>query len=418
MAYNVPGQADELNENLINKWNETIQAEYEQLRANYGSRFFEIDPRKISNPTPANVHWFGDPAEPNFCIGLEVARQLSDWGLQGRQNLHNEYCEYHTIERPDATGRIRPKRVQITTELREYWVCLAVFDPDELRKLATEILEFEPSWMDLYGVQDPFSLTETQRKLEFSRFMAGNGADEELRKAGIPDQPIGRLNRDNAVFMTHPINGLDDLLYIVMFGAKPYAKRIGDTFQKVTREDIFRAFGVEHLACRHADPAAAMGAYGAVFDGRVISFKDPLGMYILSFADNVFLYEDKPVPKEWIRWKRGQAGMYQRLEFGPDDNDPAFLDDIILAEGANEDAVTGGFQIVQHIEVGPLVIVSEKTPVEENEYEVINTSNEPIHCNEAQVCQQIRKIKGEYDSQHNSFERIGPRKMGWRNLQL
>ena len=133
---------------------------------------------------------------------------------------------------------------------------------------------------------------------------------------------MGRLNTDNALFMTHPINGLDDLLYIVLFGARPYARGDVGDLQPATREQIFREFGVEQLACRHADPAAAMGAHGAAFDGRTVALADPLGMYISSFSEDVFVVQDNPVPEAWIRWGRGrEEGFYQRLEFGPDDDD-------------------------------------------------------------------------------------------------
>jgi len=54
-----------------------------------------------------------------------------------------------------------------------------------------------------------------------------------LVAAGVPAQPTGRLNTDNALFMTHPINGLDDLLYI-MFGAKPYASRTANGLEQAT----------------------------------------------------------------------------------------------------------------------------------------------------------------------------------------
>ena len=53
--------------------------------------------------------------------------------------------------------------------------------------------------------------------------------------------------------------------------------------QQATKEQIFLAESEEHLTCRHADPAAAMRAYGAVFIGKNVALKNPLGMYIQSF---------------------------------------------------------------------------------------------------------------------------------------
>ncbi|OYQ61663.1 hypothetical protein B9G53_26200 [Pseudanabaena sp. SR411] len=411
MSYDSPGYVDQLNTNLIDKWNEVIQVSYTSLEADFGSRFFAIDPQALTNPSPAAIQWFADPAEPNFCIGEDVAKQLSDWGIRGRQELHNEYCEYRVIERVDSSGRMRPKRIQVTTELREYWVCIAKYDPTKVREMVQSTLGFQPSWEDLYGVNDPFGLTEDQREISFSTLVAGHGNDRKLSSMGVPRQPTGRLNTENALFMTHPINGLDDLLYIVMFGARPYASSTPGT--KATREQIFREFDVEQLACRHADPAAAMGAYEAVFNGQPVAFANPLGMYFLSFTKNVFSYQGSPIPDEWIQWSRGkQEGVYQRLEFGPSDSDAAFLDDITVDVGSSSTPLTGGFQVLQFIEVGPLVVVGDVTPVSTGEYIILNTSNSPIKCSEADVCNVlIKPLKEEYD-RNQQVGRVSPRVMG------
>lgn len=413
MSYDVPGRADQLSPELVEKWNDTIRTAYERLQPEWGSRFFSLSPQSLTNPVTVAIKWFADPAEPAFCLGGEVGRQLSDWGVRGRHVLHNEYCEYRTIEKPDASGRMRPKRIQVTAELREYWVCIAKHDPVTVRAMAESALGFQPAWEDLYGVSDPKQLTEEQREIAFSTLVAGNGGDSKLKDAGVPDQPTGKLNTDSALFMTHPINGLDDLLYIVMFGAKPFARPTASGFEPVTKEQIFREYGFEHLACRHADPAAAMGAYGAVFNGQPVAFANPLGMYIQSFTKDIFLYQDSPVPESWVRFSRGEPGMYQRLEFGPADDEPAFLDDIIVAVGSSEQPLTGGFQLLQQLEVGPVVLIGAPTPVKEEEYQIVTASDAAIKCSEARVCDTIKTLKQEYDSSQQTV-RVAPRTMGKR----
>lgn len=412
MVYNSPGHADRLSESLRSQWNKVVQKSYDRLANAHASRFFSLDPSLLTGASPAAVQWFADPAEPNFCIGADVAKQLSDWGVRGRHELHNEYCEYHIVKRIDASGRLRPKRIEVTTELREYWVCIAKYDPIQLLEMVFNIIGYQPAWEDLYGVQDPFDLTEEQREIAFSTLMAGHGNDRDLADKEVPTQPTGRLNTEHALFMTHPINGLDDLLYIVMFGAKPYASETPGT--PASREQIFRHAAVEQLACRHADPAAAMGAYSAVLEGRSVAFSDPLGMYILSFNQGVFIYNDEPVPQEWIRWSRGKEdGLYQRLEFGPSDSEDVFLDDIMVEEGASSMPLTGGFQLVQNIEVGPVVVVGEPTEVADEEYLILPARfDEAIPCSKADICSvTIQPLKDEYDREH-SVDRVSPRTMG------
>jgi hypothetical protein len=186
---------------------------------------------------------------------------------------------------------------------------------------------------------------------------------------------VGSLNTKNALFMTHPINGLDDLLYIVMFGAHPYAREGSEPPEPASREEIFRAADVAFLACRHADPAAAMGAAGAAFSGRTVAFANPLGMYVVAFTS---------------------------------DDDPRFLDDITVSIGAADEPVTGGFQVVEQVEVGPLVVVGPDGPVAPEEYRIVPADPEPIHCNEAAVCASVRQLKQQFDEEQGPV-RVAPR---------
>jgi len=405
MQFDVPGRADNVSAQFLAAWNAEIQRQYQRLNSDPGLRthFFAIDPQSIQDPTTTNaVKWFGDPAEPVVCLDREAARLLSDWGVRGRHNLHNEYAEYTVIQQIDpATGQPRNKRVQVTTELREYWVCAARLEPDTVRAMVQSILGFVPSWQDLYDVDDPSTLTPDQREAAFSRLVAGDGQQT---------QPNGRLNTENALFMTHQINGLDDLIYIVMFGAKPYARRVNNQLQPATRNQIFREYGVEHLACRHADPAAAMGAQAQVFNGRTVAFANPLGVYIATFAEDVFSYQDQQLPDGWVRFSRGQQGMFQRLDFGPPDSDSAFLDEIKIEVAGVRQAVAGGYQIVQQMEVGPIVLLGPPSQLNAEDYVVLNTSTATINCREADVCPRIRRLKDEYDASHPLVQ-TGPRRM-------
>ena len=408
MPYDVPGRADEVNVQLLREWNDTIAAAYDSQDESLKSRFFALDAERLRNPAQTDgIKWPGDPAEPSFCIDDQTAQVLSDWGREGRHALQNEYCEYAVVSRRDATGALRPKRVQVTTELREYWSFVAVRDPDRVRAMAAEVLGREPEWTELFGVSEPHTLTEDEREVAFGHTVAGHGNDPRLEGAGVPAQPTGALNTENALFMTHPINGLDDLLYIVLFGAKPYAVREDGELRRASRDEIFAAFEAEYLACRHADPAAALGAHGAAFAGKQVAFADPLGMYLREPNLAVFQYEGATVPPEWVRFGRGEAGMYQRLVFGPPDDNDAFLDEITVAVGAEERPLLGGYQLLRELEVGPLILVGEGEPVTDSEWEILPPVDKPIACDAADICEGIRQLKLRYDASHRG--RVAPR---------
>ena len=104
---------------------------------------------------------------------------------------------------------------------------------------------------------------------------------------------------------------------------------------------------------RNADPAAAKGAYDAVFSGHSIGFTENIGMYMRPLAREVFVHNNQTIPSEWIKYTRGEQGMYQRMSFGPPDHEEIFLDDILILEGATATPITGGYQIARRLEVGP-----------------------------------------------------------------
>jgi hypothetical protein len=402
-VYGVPGSADTVSNDILEAWNAEIDRQFTQLFQSLPEARGHLltDPRKIQNGTPTDiVHWPCDPAEPRFCIDRSWAEKLSDWGVRGRHLFHNEYCEYTIVRQVDAQGRVRPKRFVATTELAEYWLTLATQDPDLLQSVARDALGWTPTFADLYGHEgaNPHGLSPTQRRVLFALHTAGNGNDPALVQAGVKAEPTGDLNTKNVLFMSHSINGLDDLIYIVMFGARPYAVGTGATRRRANLHEIFRAGDVTHLACRNADPAAAQGAYdqaikeinGDTARGSQVAFADPLGMYIGPFSEGDFTYQGNPIPKEWIVKRRGRQGTEQRLEFGPPDDHPAFLDDIVVSEGASEAPLTSGYQIARRFEVGPHLILGEDRAVDE-----------PLDCSRASVCERtVKPAQRAYEQEH------------------
>src|SRR5690606_23980280 len=199
-----------------------------------------------------------------------------------------------------------------------------------------------------------------------------------------------------ALFTIHPINGLADLLYITLFGARPYAVSTGRGRRRATVTEVFHAPGhedaVAHLTCRSADPATCGAALSAAYEGRVITLDDPLGIYISSFARERFRSGGEAIPGHWVRLRRGQGGLYQRLELGPDDAEPFFLDDITIAEGAGLRPLTGGFDVVAAVEVGPIVRAGPGSPVAEADHILIPERHGGLDCRASARCADIRAL--------------------------
>lgn len=410
MSYDAPGHADELSDELRARWNETIVRAYASQTASLKSRFFTLDRASLRNPQPsAAITWPGDPAKPAYCVGEADARALSDWGLTGRRAVQLEYCEYMAVSARDATGALRPKRIEITTEFREYWACVAMHDPDLVRSMAAQVLGEQPSWADLYGVADPHALSVEQREIAFGHACAGHGNDRRLRVAGVPAQPTGRLNMERALFMTHPINGIDDLIYVAIFGAHAYAVSDRDQRRQASADDVFSALQVGHLACNHADPTISMGVYDRVFHGKQAAFANPLGMYIRAPNLDVFSYRGEPLPADWSRLGRGRPGSHQRLVFGPPDEHEAFLDDITLSVGASDEPLTGGYQLLRELEIGPLLEFGDADPIAESEWELLEPAAATIACDDAESCKPVRDLLARLEAERAG--RAAPRTM-------
>jgi hypothetical protein len=401
--FDTPGRADQVSSQVRQAWNDFISDVYNDLRQRHPGTFLLPTPDGIADGEVVSaVRWAASPAVPLACLNRDeaITRSLCDFGVRGRHVLHNEYCEYLTIHRRDAGGRLRPKRVVMTTELREYWTTLAVVDPDFCRRLAEELAGRALAWSDLYGagVTDPTRLSADERLRRFSLEVAGDGGG---LVTGVPSQPRGKLNTENLLFMTHPINGLDDLIFIVMFGAKPYVVRENGTLRAATKFEIFG--DGNPLACRNADPGAALGASEQARLGKKIAFANPLGMYLLTTVKALqgifFMGENEdPIPAEWIRLSRGASGMCQRLEFGPGDNEPQFLDDIMVSAGAENQRVLGGYDVAKKVEVGPLLQLERRpsvNPVLPVEVEAIPEARQ-FRCSESSECDDVRALLEEF----------------------
>lgn len=389
--YGTPGHADRLSPELVGRWNELIVEHHQQVIRDHPSLMLQdsmvtLDPTELTDPRPVVAKWFGDPLEAINCVGRLEARRLCDSGLTARQRLHNEYCEYRVVHALDRHGQARPKRVEVTTELREYWQLIATHSPIDLRVMASDVLGFEPTWHQLYGSDDPEMLSPERRAASFGRVVAGDGQQTP---------PAGPLNRDHLLFMTHPINGLDDLLFVVMLGAKPYVHRVGDKIEPASLDAIFSRHSLPQLFCRHADPAAVGAAHAAAMTGRTIAFADPLGVYIVGFNQGAFRWRGQPVPDEWVRRSRGPTDAFQRLVFGPDDDDDAFLNEIIDVTTATDQPVIGGFQVLQHLEVGPLVEVGAPKPLTDGDLIILEPLGDSIDCSNASHCEDIREVVAE-----------------------
>lgn len=406
--YAAPGFVSDLDgrHKLISAWNQTIAQAWSDGAEDFldpSGSLANVSALPIAGmPTP--ILWSPVPRQVVACLGRSRAIRLCDAehlpgaptdSLRSGREWHNEYCEYRVIMANDR-GRRRPKRVELTTELREYWETLAVEDPEQALHVAQEVLaDRTVSPMDLYGVPNPVRLSREQRRDEFVRRSAGSA----LRSNRTV--PSGPLNRERALFMCHPINGLDDLAYILTLGAQPYFRIIRgaraaaplpwlflDT--SLLRHSPEAMAALRDTYCRHSDPAAVAASYQVAFGGGRIALADPPGVYMRpeDFDLAALRYQDQPLDPSWVQWSRpAQGPRHQRLVIGPpDDAEDVFLDDIQVCRGggAEPTKLEGGYQILELLSVGPEVTLqldANSGSIRQHEADLqLQPLLESIHC--------------------------------------
>ena len=182
----------------------------------------------------------------------------------------------------DATGALRPKRVEVTTEFREFWACVAMHDPDKVRAMAAErarlravvggpLRRRRPARAERRGARDRLR----------PRRAPGHGNDRRLRVAGVPAQPTGRLNMERALFMTHPINGIDDLIYVAIFGAHAVLRRASATCAARPPATTSSARSTSRTSPATTPTRRSRSASTtSSTDGAQVALDNPLGMYI------------------------------------------------------------------------------------------------------------------------------------------
>ncbi|HXF02091.1 MAG TPA: hypothetical protein VN601_03800, partial [Arthrobacter sp.] len=143
-----------------------------------------------------------------------------------------------------------------------------------------------------------------------------------------------------------------------------------------------------------------VAADGSSARGCQLAFANPIGMYIRSFNSVGLTHGGNPVPASWTKLSRGRPGHEQRLEFGPPDDEPLFLDDIVVEEGAAESPLTGGYQLAKRVEVGPKVVLGpdrDFTPA----WAAIPADPERLDCSQADICtQSVQPAKAAYEAEH------------------
>jgi len=299
-----PGGLDALGEAGRRAWAESVAG---AIAAASPGRFLVADSSDRLTET-AVIDWPGVPLRPVACLGRQRALAVLDWcgerGDEGRRRLQEEYVEWRVVR----DWRDRVTRVELTTELGEYWRVLAAHAPSAL---LTTVAQFagEPA-VDpraVYGDLDPFAAhaTPARREAAFGPQMLDHTATSPYN-SGL-----------RAICcMVQPTNTLGAI--VALAAAAGVAREVTDPRTGRVRcpsaAEAIPLFPRSARQGRASDPLIAERVGRLAWEGRLVGFDEPLGVYIQGVEHTRLRRPDGgAVPPEWFRYSRGVAPRFQRV---------------------------------------------------------------------------------------------------------
>jgi hypothetical protein len=364
-----PGNLDDLNASGRAEWDAQIAQVYSDAIQTSGTRHFVAAPTPAMTAPPDLVDWDGIPVRVQACLkSRNKAMQLSDWttgsGDRGRSVCHEEYMEWRTVRNP--SGKII--RVEITTEVQEYWITLARHHPVRLLSLVARFAG-EPSvpYPMVYGSVNPNGpgVTPGARESGFRSMMLPNGG-------GPPLSPYNN-GQKGICFLYQGVNALAAAVYLAAYAAFPYAAAdAAGNLRPLTGSEAIASTQQSAVDCRNSDPTIVGGVLGQAFQGRQIALDDPPGISITQVdTERLRQPNGDPVPEEWFNLQRGIPSAdgrprTQRLALEVPADLPFEVGD--LTDSATGETIEWGWQVAQLVKVGVYVriggtVEGDPTPV-------------------------------------------------------
>lgn len=367
-----PGWLDELGPDGQEAWAARVTSALGKL----GAPTTPADPD--APPEHRSVDWPGYPARIGACLGRDRALALLDWtvagvGDLGRLRHQEEYLEWRVVREGD-----RPRRIEMTTELSDYWEVLAAHEPDRTIELVSSFARERVHWREVY-TKDPNlpSATPESRAKSFAKRMLFS-SDDRSRSAVLRVSPYNTGERALCC-MLHPSNTLGALLHLAL-RAMRHGILIEDPVTGRTRypsgsEAISMSMGNAAQDGRNSDPVIVEHLVRLVTEGRTVGLDDPIGIAIRGVQRSALAQPNgDAVPEEWFTFGRGL-----RADEAPDGRqrcqrltlevpvEAGFVDDLIVRR-TGERLRFGGqlaalVQLGVFLRTGPVGSVPEVLPL-------------------------------------------------------
>lgn len=327
------------------------------------------------------------------CLGRQRALLLLDANDDivggGGRSLQEEYVEWRVV-----TGPLGVQRVQLTTEMSDYWRVLAAYAPERVLDVAAYFAsEEEPDISLIYGDLDPFAA----------------GVEPSTREAAFAEMVLrgGRSPYNSGeraiVCMVHPSNSMTALLSLVI--AATSAFEVTDANDGRIRCATCLEIGplLESVAQlgRASDPLLIERLGRLAFEGRLVALDIP-GALAISGVESWRLRTPSGarVPSEWFQLSRPMRPettkdkRYQRVSFEVPPEEGFCISDLI--DVTTGESVTTGAQVADLVQVSLHLLASGPSSTFRPQLEVSSGTDDLLECEELRrAAQRLESAPGD-----------------------
>ena len=242
--FDTPGRLNELSEDHRLAWSEKVKGMINQFTTRDFPQFYNpaVENTPAGLPSAA-IAWPAFPAQ----VFREKGPGPERWRhADSSRGLQDEYCEW-SVERGED-GKI--SRITFTTEVPEYWECVAQKDPDLLLELYHQFVDSHVERDDLF-----------------------DGEEKYVRRNRWNESTEGRL--------AHFVQQSNTLEAAIRLVAEATILRVREDGTLVTdRQELVACAPELGNPFRNSDPQIAEIVNKAATFGDEITFLDPVGLYL------------------------------------------------------------------------------------------------------------------------------------------
>lgn len=394
-----PGMLNDLSGEGQADWDSYVEQQLNDAVNQSGTTQFVADGDESLEPGIIVIDWSAFPVRIRECLqSITKTNRLLDWRFNSQPNgrllgAHEEYLEWRTIR--NATGKIT--RVEMTSELQEYWRSLAKYHPAKTLQILGEFAR-EPvpaAVEEVYGELNPFTSSLEERSAAFDSMMLPTTVN------GVTQIASPYNNGNKAIsFMANSVNTLRAALFLAAFAAFPYVKRVDGSTTPLSGREAIRFTDQAAQDCRDSDPTIVGSVINFAAQGRKIALLDPPGLYIASVANDTLFLPDgtTSVPEDWFRFSRGskivdtQSGrtlsLAQRLVFEVPTGQDFFVGDLL--DSTTGENINFGAQIAAKVSIGLYAKASNTEIVTIPDREI--SINEVPPCSSEPACDRVQQV--------------------------